>query len=107
MSDRVRPPMEEQLGEAIDAFGNRVRVQILGALRENGPSTRSEVAAAVGAGHPNTVFHHLRALVALGVVETDPPESEWVSGQRVHYRIITSKVDALYSKLGSALGIPL
>lgn len=99
----VRPEMESPLEAAIEAFGNRIRVQILGALREHGPATRGEVAAAIGAGHSNTVFHHLRGLEQLGLIEADPPAGGRVSGQRVRYLLIEDKVDALYTVLGQAL----
>lgn len=99
----VRPDHTAVLEAAIEAFGNRVRVHILGALAEHGPCTRKELADLLSVGHSNTVYHHLHGLEELGAVTSDPPPSERISGQTPRYAINKERVSELYSVLGDAL----
>ncbi len=99
----VRPDHAALLEAAIEAFGNRVRVHIIGALVDLGPSTRKELADHLGVGHSNTVYNHLHGLEKIGVVVSDPLPEQRVSGQRVRYSINTDRVSELYEVLGDAL----
>ncbi|WP_220085597.1 ArsR/SmtB family transcription factor, partial [Burkholderia multivorans] len=102
----VRPDHAALLEAAIEAFGNRVRVHIIGALADLGPSTRKELADHLGVGHSNTVYHHLHGLETLGVVTSDPLPEDRISGQRVRYAVNTDRVAELYDTLGEALRLP-
>ena len=99
----VRPDHAALLEAAIEAFGNRVRVHIIGALVDLGPSTRKELADHLGVGHSNTVYHHLQGLEQLGVITSDPLPEQRVSGQRVRYAVNSDRVAELYEVLGDAL----
>jgi len=99
----VRLSHGEHVEAAIEIFGNRVRVSVVGYLRENGPATRSQIAEAIGA-PPYTTLRHLGALVDAGVLSTEPPTSQ--RGQWVKYALIPSRITELYTQLGEAIGEP-
>ena len=99
----VRPPHDELVEAAIDAFGNRARVAILKHIRENGPCTRADVATALSIAPP-TASNHLAALETAGIIESTPPRSEARSGQWVRYTVIPERVTELYVALGEFLG---
>lgn len=84
MPKYARPAHSEPVEAAIEAFGNRVRVAILGALRQHGPATRGELSTRIGAAE-KTVQTHLRTLEGLDLVSSEPPPESRKSGQRVHY----------------------
>lgn len=94
------------LEAAIEAFGNRICVHIIGALIDLGPSTRKELSDHLGVGHSNTVYNHLHGLEKLGAVASDPPPERRVSGQRVRYVVNADRVAKLYEVLGGAMRLP-
>ncbi|MGO4785164.1 ArsR/SmtB family transcription factor [Cryobacterium sp. W22_MBD10_FK3] len=99
----VRPPHDELVEAAIDAFGNRARVAILRHVRENGPCTRADIATALGIAPP-TASNHLSALETAGLIESSPPRSEARSGQWVRYTAVPERITELYVALGKFLG---
>lgn len=101
----VRPSLSEDVEAAIEVFGNRVRVSIVGYLREYGPAARSQIAYAIGA-PPYTTLRHLSALVEAGVVITDPPPDASQRGQWVKYSLVPERITQLYAHLGTAIGEP-
>lgn len=102
MPKYARPAHPESVEAAIEAFGNRVRVAILGTLAKDGPGTRGEIAARIGA-VDKTVQVHLRILETLKLVASDPPPSSRRSGQRVQYRCLDSNIDELLQTLTHAV----
>lgn len=99
----VRPPHDELVEAAIDAFGNRARVAILRHVRENGPCTRADIAIALNMAPP-TASNHLSALETAGLIESSPPRSEARSGQWVRYTSVPDRITELYRALGEFLG---
>jgi len=61
----------EWLEDPIKALGNLVRAGIIGYLRQNGPATRAEIAAALDLPVP-TVAQSLKAMVQSGLLTTAP-----------------------------------
>jgi DNA-binding transcriptional ArsR family regulator len=102
MPKYARPAHSESVEAAIEAFGNRVRVAILGALRQHGPATRGELAARIGSAE-KTVQTHLRTLEGLGLVSSDPPPESRKSGQRVRYSANAPEIDTCLATLVSAV----
>lgn len=100
----VRPNTASSLERVVNAFGNLTKVAIIGHLGEHGPSTRSEVAAAIGIGVA-TAKHNLQLLADEGVVLQDPPPTEERSGRRVRYTLVRDEVVQRYAALGRALGL--
>lgn len=98
----VHPRNGEQVDAAIDAFGNRVRVAILGYLRESGPCTRGELATALDV-VPQTVSKHLVGLFDAELIIATPPLSQVVNGARVRYSVAPEIVEDLYQALGVGL----
>ena len=102
MPKYARPAHSESVEAAIEAFGNRVRVAILGALRQHGRATRGELAARIGSAE-KTVQTHLRTLEGLGLVSSDPPPESRKSGQRVRYSANAPEIDTCLATLVSAV----
>lgn len=102
MPKYARPAHTESVEAAIEAFGNRVRVAILGALRQHGPATRGELAARIGSAE-KTVQAHLRTLEGLGLVASDPPPESRKSGQRVRYSAVVPTIESNIDKLLKAV----
>lgn len=99
----VRPPHDELVEAAIDAFGNRARVAILKHIRENGPCTRADIATALSI-TPPTVSNHLAALEETGLIETTPPRGAARSGLWVRYTVVPERITELYVALGEFVG---
>lgn len=99
----VRVSPDAELETAIDAFGNRVRVGIIRHLREHGPSTRGDIADALGV-VTGSMNAHLRSLETAGLIASDPPPTQERSGRRVRYVLVPSRVTELYTALGAELG---
>lgn len=102
MPKYARPAHSESVEAAIEAFGNRVRVAILGSLQTDGPGTRGEIAKRLDAVE-GTVQMHLRTLEQLGLVRSDPPPETRKSGQRVRYSANSSEIDARLEVLVAAV----
>jgi predicted transcriptional regulator len=93
----------EWLEDPIKALGNLVRAGIIGYLRENGPATRAEIAAALSIPVP-TIAASLKAMVQAGLLTSDPPIGEARRGQWVKYAVDHEKVSRMYLQLGQAIG---
>jgi ArsR family transcriptional regulator len=93
----------EWLEDPIKALGNLVRAGIIGYLRQNGPATRAEIAAALELPVP-TIAASLKAMVQAGLLTTDPPIGEARRGQRVKYGVDHEIVSRMYLQLGQAIG---
>lgn len=93
----------EWLEDPIKALGNLVRAGILGYLRQRGPATRAEIAAALDIPVP-TIAASLKAMVQAGLLNTDPPIDEARRGQRVRYSVDNEMVSRMYLQLGQAIG---
>lgn len=93
----------EWLEDPIKALGNLVRAGIIGYLRQNGPATRAEIAAALDLPVP-TVAQSLKAMVQSGLLTTAPPLAEARRGQRVRYFVDQETVSRMYLQLGQAIG---
>lgn len=102
MPKYARPAHSESVEAAIEAFGNRVRVAILGSLQKDGSVTRGEIAKRLGAVE-GTVQLHLRTLESLGLVWSDPPPESRKSGQRVRYSANASTIEARLNDLSDAV----
>lgn len=102
MPKYARPAHSESVEAAIEAFGNRVRVAILGSLRTDGPGTRGEIAKRLNAVE-GTVQMHLRTLEGLGLVSSDPPPESRRSGQRVRYSANVQEIDSSLTTLVDAV----
>lgn len=102
MPKYARPAHPESVEAAIEAFGNRVRVAILGSLQEDGPGTRGEIARRIDSAE-KTVQVHLRILEGLGLIAADPPPAERKSGQRLRYRTVDENIDELLQALTRAV----
>lgn len=106
MARRVTPTpggWSEWLEDPIKALGNLVRAGIIGYLRQNGPATRAEIAAALELPVP-TIAASLKAMVQAGLLISDPHMSEARRGQRVRYSVDHETVSRMYLQLGQALG---
>lgn len=93
----------EWLEDPIKALGNLVRAGIVGYLRQNGPATRAEIAAALDLPIP-TIAQSLKAMVHAGLLITDPPLERLRRGQRVRYFVDQETVSRMYLQLGYAIG---
>ena len=93
----------EWLEDPIKALGNLVRAGILGYLREHGPATRAEIAAALDIPGP-TIAASLKAMMHAGLLTTDPPVNEIRRGQWVKYDVDHEMVSRMYLQLGQAIG---
>jgi predicted transcriptional regulator len=106
MPRRVTPTpggWSEWLEDPIKALGNLVRAGIIGYLRENGPATRAEIAAALDIPVP-TIAASLKAMLQAGLLITDPPMGDVRRGQWVRYGVDHEMVSRMYLQLGQAIG---
>lgn len=99
----VRLAHDARAEAAIEAFGNQVRVAILGYLMEHGAHTRGEIADALGIAPPTT-NNHLRSLVEAGLLRATPVQA--LRGSRPRYEVEPERVVELYQALGAALRLP-
>ena len=102
MPKYARPAHSESVEAAIEAFGNRVRVAILGTLQKDGPGTRGEIAKRIDAVE-GTVQMHLRTLETGGFVFSDPPPESRKSGQRVRYSANVHEIESSLDILAKAV----
>ncbi len=102
MPKYARPAHSEPVEAAIEAFGNRVRVAILGSLQKDGSGTRGEIAKRLDAVE-GTVQMHLRTLERLGHVSSDPPPDSRKSGQRVRYSANAASIERSIEALATAV----
>jgi ArsR family transcriptional regulator len=93
----------EWLEDPIKALGNLIRAGIIGYLREHGPATRAEIAAALDIPVP-TIGASLKAMVQAGLLTTDPPIEEARRGQWIRYGVDHEQVSRMYLQLGQAIG---
>src|SRR5699024_9962636 len=93
MPKYARPAHSESVEAAIEAFGNRVRVAILGSLQTDGPGTRGEIAKRLDADE-GTVQMHLRTLERLGLDLSDPPTETCKNVKHVRYSANSPEIHA-------------
>src|SRR5699024_616473 len=98
----ARPHLEPPVDDAIEVFGNRLRLALIAPLRNEGPGTRGELSRRLEASE-QTVANHLRALLQHRVINADPPPELHASGQRVAYAVNERAVRRLYAALGQGL----
>lgn len=85
-----------------DALGaNRARLGIIAFLHEHPGADRTAITTALGIGH-QTVYSHLQALEAHGLVRTDT-ESAGRHGRTVHYWLETEVLRRQIQELVDAL----
>jgi len=101
MPKYARPAATRSVEAAIETFGNRVRVAIIGYLGNHAAADVAEIAEAIGAS-PATVHHHLRKLEDLGLVTTDPADRSKRNGVKIMYSRNTAALRELYTQLGRA-----
>lgn len=78
------PNLAPAMARLADALGaNRARLAIVQYLRENPGADRSAITATLGFGH-QTVYSHLMAMEAVGLIRTDTDAGER-HGRTVHY----------------------
>jgi ArsR family transcriptional regulator len=93
----------EWLEDPIKALGNLVRAGIIGYLRQHGPATRAEIAAALELPVP-TIAASLKAMVQAGLLTSDPPIEQARRGQWIKYGVDHEMVSRMYLQLGQAIG---
>ncbi|TYL51771.1 helix-turn-helix transcriptional regulator [Nocardioides sp. BGMRC 2183] len=98
----ARPALPSLAEEAVDAFGGRVRVAVLRALNEDGPSTKAELLRRLG-GSDSNLGRHLSALEQLGVIVADPPRDDEMGPVTRRYDVDHDRVQELLAALASAL----
>ncbi len=99
------PHMREDVSMAVEIFGNKARVAILGHLATLAPGekqTRGQIVEATSL-EPVLVGRHLLALEELGLVEVDQPPGDR-RGTRPQYRLNRDKTEEVYTTLGAHLG---
>lgn len=84
------------------AFGSRVRLDLLTFLLSSGPSTRGQIATDLGL-PGGTVYNHLRVLATIGLVHTDPPEAVKARGTRAKWMVARGRLVELYEELGEII----
>ncbi len=95
-----RPLDAESTRDALaQAFGSRVRLDLMIFLLSSGPSTRGQISAELGV-PGGTVYNHLRSLASIGLVHTDPPEAVKARGTRAKWTVARVRLDELYAELG-------
>ncbi len=99
----ARPATSEDVEDPIKALGTMLRAGIIGYLRQHGPATRGEIAAAMNI-PPITVGQTLNALLDAGLLSADPPRETAKSGQRIRYAVNGPAVTEMYLQLGQAIG---
>ena len=97
--ERGLPPLlatrSDRIAQTLAALGSEQRLTLLRALIAK-PRSAQELQAALGATSPGPLYHHLKELVALGLVE-QPERSE--------YRIRARYVVPLLAIVSAALDI--
>lgn len=91
---------------AVEIFGNKARVEILGYLSSLHPDekrTRGQIVEATSL-EPVLIGRHLVALEGLGLVEVDQPPGDR-RGTRPKYRLNREKTEEIYKTLGAHLGM--
>lgn len=101
MPPTARPDLPHLVEEAIDAFGNRVRVAVVRSLLDDGPAGRTTIASRLGLSR-SLLQAHLRKLEELEVVYTSPRRSE---PGRVHrqYHVDQRRLTELRNALAAVL----
>lgn len=91
---------------AVEIFGNKARVEILGFLASLGPGekrTRGQIVEATSL-EPVLIGRHLAVLEELGLVEADQPPGDR-RGTRPQYCLNRDKTEEVYQTLGAHLGM--
>lgn len=91
----------EWLEDPIEALGSLVRAGIIGYLRQHGPATRADIAAALSL-PPQTVSFSLKPMLEAGLLISDPQNPK--RGQWVRYSVNEERVSRMYLQLGQAIG---
>ncbi|MBO1740755.1 helix-turn-helix transcriptional regulator [Leifsonia sp. TF02-11] len=91
----------EWLEDPIEALGSLVRAGIIGHLRQRGPATRAEIAAALDL-PAQTVSFSLKPMLEAQLLLVDPPNPR--RGQWVKYSVNEERVSRMYLQLGQAIG---
>lgn len=100
------PHMQSDVSMAVEIFGNKARVAILGYLAGLGPGekqTRGKIVEATLL-EPVLVGRHLVALEESGVVTVDQPTGDR-RGTRPKYWLNRDRTEEIYAVLGAHLGI--
>ena len=93
----------EWLEDPIKALGNLVRAGIIGYLRQNGPATRAEIAAALDI-PVRTTAAPLKQMALAGLRTSDPPLGSAGRGQWIKYDVDHEVGSRMYLQLGQAIG---
>ena len=104
MPTPVRPDLPPLVGDAVDVFGNRVRVAVIRSLIGEGSATRTELSRRLGLS-VSLLQKHMLALEQSRVVSTDPPRSEPGRLSR-RYVLDVVKLGELRDALTSAMTPP-
>ena len=90
--------MPEEVSVAIDALGNRARLEVLRALSRHGELTLTEVAESLGIDR-SSARRHLVTLEELGLVHGDVPRDERWRRTTVRWRADAQAVEQAFSAL--------
>ncbi len=90
--------MPEEVSVAIDALGNRARLEVLRILSRHGQLTLTEVAEALGIDR-SSARRHLVTLEELGFVQGDVPHDERWRRTTVRWQADAHAVDQAFSAL--------
>jgi DNA-binding transcriptional ArsR family regulator len=101
MPKYVRPATVETVEAAIETFGNRVRLSIIGYLADHPDADVNSIAKGIDA-KPPTVHHHLQKLEDAGVVSGDPADRSRRNGVRTTYRRNDERLRELIQQLATA-----
>lgn len=106
MPSHAEPPyLREDVAMAVEIFGNKARVEILGYLARLDPGAkigRGQIVEATAL-DPVLIGRHLVALEQLGLVEVDQPPGDR-RGTRPNYWLNRDKAAEIYNTLGAHLG---
>ncbi|MFC7503708.1 winged helix-turn-helix domain-containing protein [Nocardioides sp. GCM10030258] len=105
MPRTVRPDLPQPVELAVEVFGARLRVALLGAINEHGPCTKAELRRLLGGSEAN-LHAHLTALEEAGVVLADPRRSDEAGPVTRRYSVDAQRVDALLEVLARAVRPP-
>ena len=98
----ARPSLPALVEEAVEVLGARVRVAVLHALNEHGPSTKADLLRLLG-GSEGNLHRHLTALETAGVVVASPSRDDEVGPVMRRYRVDQERVRLLLDALSSAV----
>lgn len=98
MPKYARPVTPQPVEAAIEAFGNRVRVAIIGYLGDHAAADVSAIAAGIDVS-PVTVYNHLRKLEELRLVYGNPADPTKRNGVRVMYSRDSTALRDLHTHL--------